>query len=112
MRAGRLRSCTGSIVPGDANLRVIVRSDGVNIPSESNVLTYEVSQAQNPQLTIEASSDPISFGQSVTISGVTTVVAGQPMTLLARTVHQHGFAPVARSTSTPAAPTRSRRRHR
>jgi hypothetical protein len=83
------------IVPGDANLRVIVRSDGVNIPSPSNVLTYEISQAQNPQLTIVASSDPISFGQSVTISGVTTVVAGQPVTLLARTVRQHGFAPVA-----------------
>jgi hypothetical protein len=83
------------IVPGDANLRVIVRSDGVNVPSPSNVLTYEISQAQNPQLTIVASSDPISFGQSVTISGVTTVVAGQPVTLLARTVHQRGFAPVA-----------------
>lgn len=83
------------IVPGDANLRVIVRSDGVNVPSPSNVLAYEISQAQNPELTIAASSDPISFGQSVTISGVAAVVAGQPMTLLARTVHQHGFAPVA-----------------
>jgi hypothetical protein len=83
------------IVPGDANLRVIVRSDGVNVPSPSNVLTYEISQAQNPQLTISASSDPIFFGQSVTISGVTTVVAGQPVTLLARTVRQRGFAPVA-----------------
>ncbi len=83
------------IVPGDANLRVIVRSDGVNIPSESNVLTYEVSQAQNPQLTIAASSDPISYGQSVTISGVAASVVNAPLTLLARAVHQHGFAPVA-----------------
>lgn len=83
------------IVPGDANLRVIVRSDGVNIPSPSNVLTYEISQAQNPQLTIAASSDPIFFGQSVTISGVAAGVASGPVTLLARTVRQHGFAPVA-----------------
>jgi hypothetical protein len=83
------------LVPGDANLRVIVRSDGVNIPSESNVLTYEVSQAQNPQLTIDASSDPISYGQSVTISGIATGAANAPVTLLARTVRQHGFAPVA-----------------
>jgi len=83
------------IVPGDANLRAIVRSDGVNIPSESNVLTYEVSQAQNPELTISASADPISFGQSVTISGVAAIVANEPVTLLARTVRQHGFAPVA-----------------
>ncbi len=83
------------IVPGDANLRVIVRSHGVNIPSPSNVLTYEISQAQNPQLTINASSDPIFFGQSVTISGVAAGVTSQPVTLLARTVRQRGFAPVA-----------------
>lgn len=83
------------IVPADANLRVIVRSDGVNVPSPSNVLTYEISQAQNPRLTIVASSDPISFGQSVTISGVASGLANQPATLLARTVRQHGFAPVA-----------------
>lgn len=83
------------IVPGDANLRVIVRSHGMNIPSPSNVLTYEISQAQNPQLTINASSDPIFYGQSVTISGVAAGVASGPVTLLARTVRQHGFAPVA-----------------
>jgi hypothetical protein len=83
------------VVPGDANLRVIVRSNGVNIPSPSNVLTYEVSQAQNPQLTINASSDPISYGQSVTISGVAAGVVSKPVTLIARTVRQRGFAPVA-----------------
>jgi hypothetical protein len=83
------------IVPGDANLRVIVRSHGMNIPSPSNVLTYEISQAQNPQLTINASSDPIFYGQSVTISGVAASVASGPVTLLARTVRQRGFAPVA-----------------
>jgi hypothetical protein len=83
------------VVTGDANLRVIVRSHGMNIPSPSNVLTYEVSQAQNPQLTINASSDPIAFGQSVTISGVAAGMASRPVTLLARTVRQRGFAPVA-----------------
>ncbi|HWY90383.1 MAG TPA: hypothetical protein VNY31_06895 [Solirubrobacteraceae bacterium] len=82
-------------VPGDANLRVIVRGSGVNTFSPSNVLTYEISQAQNPQMTINASSNPISYGQSVTISGVATGVASQPVTLLARTARQHGFAPVA-----------------
>jgi hypothetical protein len=83
------------IVPGDANLRVLVRSRGTNVPSPSNVLTYEISQAQNPQLTINASMDPITYGQSVTISGVAAGVASMPVTLLARTVRQHGFAPVA-----------------
>ena len=62
------------VVPGDANIRVLVRSQRRNIPSPSNVLTYEISQAQNPSLTIQASADPISYGQSVTISG--TVAAG------------------------------------
>lgn len=82
-------------VPGDANLRVLVRSHGRNLASVSNVLTYEISQAENPHLTISASSDPIAYGQSVTISGAATGLANGPVTLLARTVHQHGFAPVA-----------------
>jgi hypothetical protein len=87
------------IVPGDANLRVLVRSHGTNIPSPSNVLTYEISQAQNPQLTINASADPITYGQSVTISGVAAGIANMPVTLLARTARQHGFAPVSEVTT-------------
>ncbi len=83
------------IVPGDANLRVLVRSRGLNIASLSNVLTYEISQAQNPALTINASADPIPYGQSVTISGKADVSASETVTLLAHTAHQGGFAPVA-----------------
>ncbi|HZL47471.1 MAG TPA: hypothetical protein VFC30_00480 [Solirubrobacteraceae bacterium] len=83
-------------VPGDASIRVLVRSDRINSPSESNVLEYEISQAQNPSLTISSSADPISYGQPATISGVLAgVTTSRPVTLLARTVHQHGFAPVA-----------------
>jgi hypothetical protein len=83
-------------VPGDASIRVLVRSDGLNVPSPSNELEYEISQAQNPSLTIQSSADPISYGQSVTISGVLAGAStSQPVTLLARTVHQHGFAPIA-----------------
>jgi hypothetical protein len=65
------------------------------------VLTYEISQAQNPQLTINASADPISDGQAVTISGALAAGAKQPITLFA---HARGgkFAPVA-STTTGAA---------
>jgi hypothetical protein len=87
------------VVPGDANLRVIVRSPGTNIPSPSNPLEYEISQAQNPQLTIDASSDPIAYGQSVTIGGVAAGLANTPVTLLARTARQHGFGPVAEVTT-------------
>ena len=39
-------------VPGDASIRVLVRSDGLNVPSPSTPLDYEISQAQNPGLTI------------------------------------------------------------
>ena len=82
------------VVPGDANLRVLVRSQRRNLPSPSNLLTYEISQAQNHELTIQASADPISDGQSVTISGTVTAAPYQPVTLLAHTARQHGFAPV------------------
>ena len=87
------------VVPGDANLRILVRSHGINIPSPSNVLMYEISQAQNPQLTIDASPDPIAYGQSVTISGAAGGAASTPVTLFARTARQHGFAPVAEATT-------------
>ena len=87
-------------VPGDASIRVLVRSDGLNIPSASTPLEYEISQAQNPSLTISSSADPISYGQSVTISGVVAgAPASHPVTLWARTVHQHGFAPVDEATT-------------
>jgi hypothetical protein len=89
------------IVPGDANIRALVRSQGRNVPSPSNVLEYEISQAQNPNLTIMASVDPISFGQSVTITGTLRGGASKPVTLLARTRGQT-FAPVALVMSDPS----------
>lgn len=83
-------------VPGDASIRVLVRSDRINSPSASTPLEYEISQAQNPSLTILSSADPIAYGQSTTISGVLAgATTPQTVTLLARTVHQHGFAPIA-----------------
>jgi hypothetical protein len=72
------------------------------IASPSNVLSYEISQAQNPHLTITASADPIAFGQSVTISGRIAPGVKAPVTLLARTARQRGFAPVAEVSSDAA----------
>jgi hypothetical protein len=87
-------------VPGDASIRVLVRSDGLNIPSPSNELEYNISQAQNPSLTISSSADPIGYGQSATISGVLAgATTPQTVTLEARTVHQQGFAPVAEAST-------------
>jgi hypothetical protein len=87
------------IVPGDANIRVVVRSQGRNVRGVSNELSYEISQAQNQKLTINASADPIEFGQSVTIYGVAEGLADQQLTLLARVRHQHGFVAVAEMTT-------------
>lgn len=83
------------VVPGDANIRVLVRSQRRNVPSTSDVLAYSISQAQNAELTIQASTDPIAYGEAVTISGKLASGVNQPVTLLARTVHQSGFARVA-----------------
>jgi hypothetical protein len=89
------------VVPGDANIRVLVRSRGRNVPSESNILADTVSQAQNQELTIQASADPIASGESVTISGK---LAGgsRSLTLMAHTAAQPGFAPVAQVASNSA----------
>jgi hypothetical protein len=84
------------VVPGPANIRVIVRDPKVNVTSPSNILTYEITQAQNPHLTIESLADPISYGQSTTIHGAAEKLApGTPLKLMARTIHTLGFTPVA-----------------
>jgi hypothetical protein len=87
------------VVAGPANIRVLIRSNRRNVPSASNVLNYEITQAQNPQLTIASSADPIAYGQSVTISGAVAGEPNMPVTLLARTAHQGGFSPVAQTTT-------------
>jgi hypothetical protein len=82
------------VVAGDANIRVVVRSGKRNAASASNVLSYEITQAQNPQLTIESSANPISYGQSDTISGTVAGTPNTPVQLLARSAHQPGFTQV------------------
>ncbi|MHB8240560.1 MAG: hypothetical protein ACYDHN_01090 [Solirubrobacteraceae bacterium] len=71
--------------PGNVNIRVIVRSPGHNLPGVSEPLSYEISQRQNPQLTIQSSFDPISYGQSTTISGALAAGGEQQVTLIGRT---------------------------
>jgi hypothetical protein len=82
------------LVPGDANIRVLVRDPSRNAPSPSNVLTYEISQTQNPALTLIASADPILYGEPVTLTGKADVSASETVTLLSHTAHQGSFAPV------------------
>jgi hypothetical protein len=86
-------------VPGEANIRVVIRSHKLYAPVASEALSYEISQAQNPALTIESSADPIYYGQPVTLSGKIESASPTTLTLLARTRLQHDFVPVATSTS-------------
>jgi hypothetical protein len=82
-------------VPGDANIRVVVHPRRINAPAATSPASYEISQTQNPALTIETSADPILYAQQVTIKGVVAGAADNtPVTLLAR--NRGGvFAPVA-----------------
>ena len=83
-------------VPGSANVRVLVPRTRRHLASPSNVIGYEVSQAQNPALTLQPSANPIGAGQPVTLSGTVANGAGQPVMLYART-RGHKFAQVAQT---------------
>ncbi len=84
--------------PGDANLRFVVRPRGINAPSASEVLSYEISQTQNPGLTILSSGNPLSYGQLVTIKGTLAGAKSQQVTLLAHT-RSGAFATAATTTT-------------
>jgi hypothetical protein len=82
-------------VPGEANIRLVVHPRKVNAPAATSPVSYEISQAQNPALTIETSADPLLYAQQATIKGVVAGAAAKtPVTLLARTAGGP-FAPVA-----------------
>jgi hypothetical protein len=83
-------------VPGDSNIRVLVRRGRHNIASPSNVLSFEISQTQNPSLTINTSSDPIQIGGSTEISGI---AASEPNTVVTLLSHGKGQPFVAVTTA-------------
>lgn len=87
--------------PGEVSVRVVVYPNGPNIIAASEPLSYVVSQAQHSQLTIQTSTDPISPGQSVRITGVLAGAASQAVILLAR-VRGGAFVPVAKGTTDAA----------
>ena len=94
-------SCTYSIthqfaVPGDANIRVVVHPprDTFTIRGFSNTLSYEISQAQNPRLTIHSSTDPVSFGAPITITGILAGGADKPVMLLGHPRGSTVFTPI------------------
>jgi hypothetical protein len=84
--------------PGLVEVRTLVHLGRHHAAAASASVPYEVPQPQNPQLSIQASADPLVYGQSVTISGVASGAAGQSVTLLART-GAGAFAEVAKATT-------------
>ncbi|MCW3033453.1 MAG: hypothetical protein JWM60_1798 [Solirubrobacterales bacterium] len=87
--------------PGASSIRVVLRSNHRNVASASNVLSYVISQAQNPSLTIESAQDPLPFGGSTVISGVVAGVPNTTVTLLGRGAHGK-YAPVTTATTDSA----------
>jgi len=90
----------GFSIPGDANLRVVVRPHGrFDQRGVSNTLSYVISQAQNPRLTINSSSDPVNFGLPITISGVLAGGANQTVTLVSHPKEVAPFTKVDETTT-------------
>jgi hypothetical protein len=89
--------------PGGANFRAIVRPHGIfKVRGISEVLgPYVIAQPQNPNLTINSSADPISFGAPITIEGVLNGGGGKPVQLSS---HQKGSSVFTSGPSTPAGP--------
>ena len=91
---------------GDHTVRVLFPGDARNIEASANPVTVAVQQEQVPGFTISSSDQLISYGQTVTISGVldgpssaTTPEANIPVTLWARNAYQSQFTPVADTTT-------------
>ncbi|MBV8947547.1 MAG: hypothetical protein JOZ95_19115, partial [Solirubrobacterales bacterium] len=79
---------------GDHTVRVLFGSDARNISGAANPVTVAVQQKQIPGFTINSSDQLISYGQSVTISGVLDSAAtSTPVTLWARNAYQTQFTP-------------------
>ncbi len=85
-------------IPGATSVRAVVRTGGQNVAGISEPVSFAATQPQNPQLTIETSADPLTYGQQVTIGGVAADAAEQTVTLLART-KGNAFQAVASTTA-------------
>jgi hypothetical protein len=87
-------------LPGAANIRVLVRANRSSYRSASEPLSYEISQPQNGALTIFSSAEPVSYGQSTTITGTLAAGAGKTVTLLERARSGRAFVAVANAVTT------------
>jgi hypothetical protein len=87
-------------IPGAADIRVHVRRTKSNAAGISETLSYEILQAQNPNLTIYSSKNPLLYGEPVTITGEDKAGMGVKLTLFARNAGTKTFTAVATTTTT------------
>jgi hypothetical protein len=89
------------LAPGDANLRIVVRPHGrFDVRGVSDVMSYTVSQTQNPNLSMEPNPRPVSYGQPLTLSGVTRAGQGAKVSVSGRTFIG-GLAPAGETIAGP-----------
>jgi hypothetical protein len=72
-------------ISGMLTTRTVAHAGRYNTVAVSNPVSYAASQPQNPRLTIQTSADPITYGQSMILSGTAAGATSQPVTLLTRT---------------------------
>jgi hypothetical protein len=82
---------------GAVSVRAVVHVKD-DIAAASEPVSFEVTRAQNPALTIFASSGAVVSGQSLTITGVAPEAPNQEVTLLARTAG-HRFTALSSATT-------------
>jgi hypothetical protein len=85
--------------PGLARIRVVVHSHGLALTSASAPVTYELLRGRHRGVTIQASANPLVYGQSVTITGTVPGAADQTVTLLGETA-AHTFTALDETTAT------------
>jgi hypothetical protein len=86
------------VVPGDANLRMLVHKHGkFTIRGVSNTLSYEIVQAENPNLTLTTATgeNPIKNGGAVTLEGKVAGASSAPVTLLSHAERSPAWSIVA-----------------
>jgi len=87
-------------IPGDRTLRTLLLPNRRTLRTASTPISIVVQQLQVAGFTINASADPIDFGQSVTISGTLSGGADTSVTLFARNEWwRGGLRPIATTTT-------------
>lgn len=86
-------------VPGDRTLRTVLQPNRRTLRTASTPISITVQQLQVAGFTINASADPISFGDNVTISGTLTGGANTSVTLFARNEWRGFLRPIATTTT-------------